>query len=49
MLRSKLAELLKKEASELKNYFKEIGASIESCKNEKTGEADLLVYLNQKK
>ena len=46
---SKLAEMLKKEASELKNYFKELDLGIEARKNEKTGEEDLMIFLNQKK
>lgn len=46
---SKLSEMLKKEISELKNFFKELDLSMEACKNEKTGEADLMLYLNSKK
>lgn len=46
---SKLSELLKKEASELKNFFKELGVGMESSKNEKTGEADMMIFLTHKK
>ena len=44
-----LARTLKKEIGELKNYFKEVGLTIEACKNEKTGEADLMLYLTAPK
>jgi len=40
------ARTLKKEIGELKNYFKEIGLTLESCKNEKTGEPDIMLYLS---
>lgn len=46
---SKLSEMLKKETGELKNFFKELGVGMESCKNEKTGEADMMICLSQKK
>jgi len=44
-----LARTLKKEIGELKNYFKEVGLTMEACKNEKTGEADLMLYLTAPK
>ena len=43
------AEMLKKEASELKNFFKELDLGMEASKNEKSGEADLMLFLSQKK
>ena len=46
---SVLARALKKDLTELKNYFKEIGLHIESCENTKEGNADVLVYLNTPK
>lgn len=42
---SVLAKTLKKDISELKNFVKEIGLVIEPCKNEKTGDPDLMIYL----
>lgn len=46
---SLFARILKKDLSDLKNYFKEVGLTIESFKNEKSGEADLMIFLNDKK
>ena len=43
---SLLANILKKELSELKNYFKEVGLTIEIFKNKKTDEADLMIFLS---
>ena len=40
-----IARALKKEIGELKNYFKEVGLSMEAIKDEKTGEPDLMLYL----
>jgi len=44
-----LARTLKKEIGDLKNFFKEIGLSMEAIKNEATGEPDVMVYLQGKK
>ena len=44
---SVLARTLKKDISELKNYIKEIGLSVEPFKNDKTGDADLHVFLRE--
>ena len=46
---SVLARTLKKEIGDLKNFFKEIGLSMEAIKNEATGEPDVMVYLQGKK
>jgi len=43
---SVLARTLKKGISDLKNFFKEIGLRMEACKNEKTGEPDLMIFLH---
>lgn len=43
---SVLAKTLKKEVGDLKNFIKEVGFQMEPMKNEKTGEPDLMVYLN---
>lgn len=43
---SVLAKTLKKEVGDLKNYIKEVGFLMEPIKNEKTGEPDLMIYLN---
>lgn len=45
---SVLARTLKKEIGDLKNFFKEIGLSMETTKNEGTGEPDIMVYLQKK-
>lgn len=42
---SVLARTLKKEVGDLKNFFKEVGLTIEACKNAKTNEPDIMVYL----
>ena len=44
---SVLAKTLKKDISELKNYIKEIGLSVEPFKNDKTGDPDLFVYFKE--
>mgnify|MGYP003893906953 CR=1 FL=1 len=43
------ARVLKKDIGELKNFFKEIGLTMEACKNEKTGEPDVMLYLTNPK
>jgi hypothetical protein len=43
-----LGRALKKEIGELKNFFKEIGLTMEASKNMKTGEPDLMLYLHSK-
>ena len=46
---SLFARILKKDLSELKNYFKEVDLVIQSFKNEKSGEPDLMILLNDNK
>lgn len=46
---SLFARMLKKDLSDLKNYFKEVGLIIESFKNEKSKEADLMILLKDTK
>ena len=46
---SVLAKTLKKDVSDLKNFFKEIGLTIEACRNEKTNEPDLMIFLHERK
>jgi hypothetical protein len=49
MKASVIARALKKEVGELKNYFKEVGLSMEVTKDVKTGEPDLMLYLQAPK
>jgi hypothetical protein len=49
MKASVIARALKKEVGEMKNYFKEVGLSMEVIKNHTTGEPDLMLYLTSPK
>ena len=46
---SLFASILKKDLSDLKNYFKEVGLIFEPFKNEKSKEADLMIFLKNSK
>jgi len=46
---SLIAKVLKKEVSDLKNYFKELDISIESLKNVETKESELFLFLKSKR
>lgn len=46
---SVLSKTLKKEVHDLKNFFKEIGLSMESAKNDHTSEPDIMLYLSPPK
>ena len=46
---SLIAKVLKKEVSDLKNYFRELDISIESLKNVETKESELFLFLKSKR
>ena len=46
---SVLAKTLKKNVADLKNFFTEVGLTMEACEKAKTGESDIMVHLRQPK